>query len=377
MKIALLGSTGSIGTQTLDVCRRYGYEVDCLSANTNEILLEKQCREFAPKYCWIGEEHYASLRTRLADTDTVVLTGREELCRMAAESDCDVLVNALLGISGLAPTLSAIDGKKRIALANKETLVAGGEIVMKRIKETATELLPIDSEHSAIFQCIADRRSEVESVILTASGGAFFGKKRDELREVTAADALKHPNWSMGKKITVDCATMMNKGFEIIEAMYLFDLPSDSVEVIIHRESVIHSMVRFVDGAVIAQLGTPDMRLPISFALSYPKRLESPDKRALDFKNYISFTFAEPDTEAFGLLQFAREAIKKGGNIPAAMNGADEAAVELFLNGKIGFCDIERLVRHACDTTKYIPAPTLEQIFDTDIAAREAVKGFI
>lgn len=248
---------------------------------------------------------------------------------------------------------------------------------MKRVKETHAELLPIDSEHSAIFQCIGDRQSEVESVILTASGGAFWGKKPGELKKVTAADALKHPNWNMGQKITVDCATMMNKGFEIIEAMYLFDLPSDRVEVIIHRQSVIHSMVRFVDGAVIAQLGTPDMHLPISFALSYPARLESPDKKALDLKDCASLTFAEPDNETFGLLQFARDAINRGGNIPAAMNGADEAAVELFLQGKIGFNDIEKLIRHACSKAEYTASPDLKQIIDTDIAAREAVKGCI
>ncbi len=377
MKIALLGSTGSIGTQTLDICARYGYQVDCLSANQNEILLETQCRRFMPRMCCIGENRYLSMKQRLADTDIKVVAGKDALCQMAAETDCDTLVNALLGISGLEPTLAAVDGKKRIALANKETLVAGGELVMKRIKETHTELLPIDSEHSAIFQCIGDRRNEVESVILTASGGAFWGKNHSELERMTAADALKHPNWSMGKKITVDCATMMNKGFEIIEAMYLFGLPSERVEVIIHRQSVIHSMVRFIDGAVIAQLGTPDMRLPISFALSYPARLDSPDKRALDFKDYASLTFAEPDTETFGLLNFAREAIKKGGNIPAAMNGADEAAVELFLNGKIGFNDIERLIKHACYETEYIASPDLKQIIDTDIAAREAVKGCI
>lgn len=377
MKIALLGSTGSIGTQTLDVCARYGYKVDSLSANKNEILLEAQCRRFMPRICCIGEDHYLSMKQRLADTDIKVVAGKDALCQMASESSCDTLVNALLGISGLEPTLAAIDGKRRIALANKETLVAGGELVMKRVKETHTELLPIDSEHSAIFQCIGDRQSEVESVILTASGGAFWGKKRDELKNVTAADALKHPNWNMGQKITVDCATMMNKGFEIIEAMYLFDLPSDRVEVIIHRQSVIHSMVRFVDGAVIAQLGTPDMHLPISFALSYPARLESPDKKALDLKDCASLTFAEPDNETFGLLQFARDAINRGGNIPAAMNGADEAAVELFLQGRIGFNDIEKLIRHACSKAEYTASPDLKQIIDTDIAAREAVKGCI
>lgn len=377
MKIALLGSTGSIGTQTLDVCARYGYKVDCLSANKNEILLEAQCRRFMPRICCIGEDHYLSMKQRLADTDIKVVAGKDALCQVASESSCDTLVNALLGISGLEPTLAAIDGKKRIALANKETLVAGGELVMKRVKETHAELLPIDSEHSAIFQCIGDRQSEVESVILTASGGAFWGKKLGELKKVTAADALKHPNWNMGQKITVDCATMMNKGFEIIEAMYLFDLPSDRVEVIIHRQSVIHSMVRFVDGAVIAQLGTPDMHLPISFALSYPARLESPDKKALDLKDCASLTFAEPDNETFGLLQFARDAINRGGNIPAAMNGADEAAVELFLQGKIGFNDIEKLIRHACSKAEYTASPDLKQIIDTDIAAREAVKGCI
>ncbi len=376
MKIALLGSTGSIGRQTLDVCRREGYGVDCLSANKNDKLLAEQCREFGVKRCWIGEENYKSLKTRLADTSTEVLTGADELCRMAAESECDTVVNALLGISGLLPTLAAIDGKRRIALANKETLVAGGEIVMAKIKATKTDLTPIDSEHSAVFQCLEGHKSEAESIILTASGGAFYGKTRDELQYVTAADALKHPNWNMGQKITIDCATMMNKGFEVIEAMYLFDVPVDKVEVIIHRESIIHSMVRFVDGAVLAQLGVPDMKIPISLALTYPRRASSPECRALDFEKLSQLTFAKPDKDTFGLLSFAYEAIKKGGNIPAAMNGADEAAVELFLQGKIRFLDIERAVRYACSKTTFIAHPTVEQILDTDIAARQAVKGY-
>ncbi len=372
-KIAVLGSTGSIGTQALDVASTLGLKVTALTAHRNFRLLERQCRAFRPSECWIDESRYSDLKLLLADTDVKVCCGEDELSRIAAETDCDVLLNSLLGISGLLPTLAAIDGRRTIALANKETLVAGGDIVMKKIKETGTALIPVDSEHSAVFQCI-DGRKDVSSLVLTASGGAFFGKKKQELADVTAADALKHPNWSMGAKITVDSATLMNKGFEVIEAMHLFGMPEDKVEVIIHRESIIHSMVRFKDGAVLAQLGMPDMRIPIQLAFTYPKRVASSVK-PLDFSAVSTLTFAQPDTETFGLLQFAREAVLRGGNIPCAMNGADEAAVQLFLEGKIRFGQIEELIREAVDKCVYIKDPSVEDILSTDIAAREAVRG--
>lgn len=372
-KIAVLGSTGSIGTQALDVARRLGLKVTALTANKNYRLLEQQCRLFGPEECWIDESCYGDLKLLLADTDVKVCCGGDELCRIAAQTDCDVLLNSLLGISGLMPTLAAIDGKRTLALANKETLVTGGDIVMKKIRETGTKLIPVDSEHSAIFQCI-DGRSDVSSLVLTASGGAFYGKSRTELYGATAAEALRHPNWSMGAKITVDSASLMNKGFEIIEAVHLFGMPEDKIEVIIHRESIIHSMVRFKDGAVLAQLGVPDMRIPIQLAFTYPRRNECA-AQPLDFSAVSSLTFSQPDTKTFGLLELAREAIRRGGNIPSAMNGADEAAVQLFLEGKISFGQIEELVRTAVEKCAYIKDPSLEDILLTDISAREAVRG--
>ncbi len=372
--ITILGSTGSIGVQTLDVAEKYGYTVEGISAYSNVALAEAQCRKFGIKHCCIGEKYYKDLKTALADTDTVVTSGEDAVSQMAYNCRSDVLYNSVMGIAGMKPTLAAIrGGVKKIAFANKETLVAGGTIVMKEAREKGVTLLPVDSEHSAIFQCL-QCGNKASKILLTASGGPFFGKKRNELANITPEDALKHPNWSMGAKITIDSSTMMNKGLEIIEAAFLFDMSPDDIEVVIHRESIIHSMVEFCDGAVIAQLGAPDMRLCIQYAATYPERFPSSVKK-LDFAQIGKLTFHAPDRETFTLLDTAVNSFKKGGNIPAAMNGANEEAVALFLARKIRYTDIFDIVAEAAENAKFIENPTETDVFETDIAAREYVKS--
>ena len=371
--IVILGSTGSIVTQTLDVCRMHGFGVKALSASTNTAQLEKQAREFKPEYvCVYSESSYSDMKQRLADTEIKVLCGMEGLCELA-RLDCDIVVNSVVGMVGLLPTLEAAKAGNDIALANKETLVAGGKLVTDCVKEHGVKLLPIDSEHSAIFQCLMGvGENRPEKILLTASGGPFYGKNTEELRGVTVEQALKHPNWSMGAKITIDSATLMNKGLELIEAVRLFDVRPEQVEIVVHRQSIIHSAVEFEDGAVIAQLGTADMRIPIQLALTYPRRLPSPAKK-LSLFDVGQLTFSKPDPETFTCLGAAKRAISMEGNAPCAVNSANEAAVALFLAGKIGFLDIGEAVSGALESVKFIPEPTLQEILDTKAAAEEYV----
>lgn len=377
-KIAILGSTGSIGTQSLDVARKHGYEVCSLVAGSNIKLLEEQIREFKPKTAAVMDEAAGkALKTAVSDTDTVVTFGREAVVELAAENDADTVINAIVGIAGLEPTLAAANAKKDIALANKETLVTGGELVKKAIKENGVKLLPVDSEHSAIFQCLQGApEGSLKSILLTASGGPFFGKTRDELKNVTVAEALKHPNWSMGAKITIDSASLMNKGLEVIEAVHLFDVDVDDITVVVHRQSIIHSAVELKDGAVIAQLGTPDMRLPIQYALTYPERSDCQAER-LDLFKVGSMTFEKPDTDTFRCLPACIKAIREGGLKPAAVNGANEMAVKLFLEGKIGFLQIGEIVEAALERQPKVSEFTLCDILEADKAARDLALKFI
>ena len=371
--VCILGSTGSIGTQALDVAGRLGIRVTSLAAGRREKELEKQCRAFGPETVYIDESCYSSLRVRLADTSVRVVTGREALSALAAEDPSPVVVNALTGILGLRPTLAAVEAGKDVALANKETLVAGGEIVMRRAAEKGVRILPVDSEHSAIFQCLQGG-GKPKKLLLTGSGGPFFGRDRAFLETVRPEDALKHPNWQMGAKITVDSSTLMNKGLELIEAVHLFGVRPEQVEVVIQRESVIHSLVQFEDNAVMAQLGVPDMRLCIQYALTYPERMPCPVAE-LDLFSVGNLTFARPDTKTFPLLALAREAITRGGNLPAAMNGANEEAVGRFLRGEIGYTALFELVIRATEQTAYCENPSLETIFASDEAARGFVRA--
>lgn len=371
--IVLLGSTGSIGRQTLDVCRMHNIKVRGLSANSSVELLEQQVREFAPEYvCVTDESRFADMKQRLSDTDIKVLSGIDGLCELAA-LPCGRVVNSVVGMVGLKPTLAAAEVGNDIALANKETLVAGGHLVKSAIKQHGVRLYPVDSEHSAIFQCLlgADG-NRPEKILLTASGGPFFGKKRDYLENVTVEQALKHPNWSMGAKITIDSATLMNKGLELIEAVRLFDVSPSQVEVVVHRQSIVHSAVEFSDGAVIAQLGSTDMRLPIQLALTYPQRLACPAKRISLFE-IAQLTFERPDEETFVCLSLAKKAIAREGNAPCILNCANEAAVALFLAGKIRFLDIGEAVSNALENVPYIENPSLGEILDTEKAAEEYV----
>lgn len=372
-KIVLLGSTGSIGTQTLDVCRAHNIGVRALSAHSDTELLEKQAREFSPEYAVIADESLlGDLKTRLADTDVKVLGGEKGLCEVAALPKCRV-VNAIVGMAGLVPTLSAIKAGNDVALANKETLVTGGKLVTDAVKRHGVKLLPIDSEHSAIFQCLQGAGgNRFSKIILTASGGPFFGKKPWELAAVTKEQALNHPNWDMGEKITIDSATMMNKGLEFIEAVWLFGAEPSQVEIVIQRQSVIHSAVEFEDGAIIAQLGSADMRLPIQYALTYPERLECPAKK-LSLEEVKELTFDTPDEKTFTCLAAARRAIEKGGNAPCIINCANEAAVRLFLDGKIGFLDIGEAVEGALSDVKFISNPSLYDLLDTQKTAEKYV----
>ena len=379
-KISLLGSTGSIGTQSLDVCRMHGYRVECLTANSRVDIIEKQIREFKPRLACMTDERAAKeLKTRVADTDTRVLSGMQGLIECAVCDSADTVLNSVVGMVGLQPTLEAIKSKKTIALANKETLVAGGHLVTNLAKENGVSILPVDSEHSAIFQAMQGmpNKRAVKKIILTASGGPFFGKKLSELENVTAADALKHPNWDMGAKITIDSATMMNKGLEFIEAKWLFDMPNDDIEIVVHRESVVHSAIVYQDNSMIAQLGVPDMRIPIQYALTYPEREPSPVKE-LSLADYGRLTFFEPDYETFKCIDVCKNAIEMGGLHPAAANGANEESVRLFLQGKIKFTDIAYLNNEAMLRAENKESFTLQDVLDTDKAARnyvtEAVK---
>ena len=374
-RISLLGSTGSIGRQSLEVIEALGHEVTALTANRNVELLEAQCRKFRPPLAVCMEEEAAkTLRIKLSDTDIRVAWGMEGLLEAATLDDTDVVLTAVMGMVGLRPTLEALKLGRRVALANKETLVCAGELVMETARRYGGEIVPVDSEHSAIFQSLqgCKDRGEVKRLILTASGGPFFGKKRSELEAVTVKDALKHPNWSMGAKITVDSATMMNKGLEVIEAMRLYAMPLEKISVVIHRESIIHSLVEYCDNAILAQLGTADMRLPIQYALTWPDRVPGP-ATPLDLLTCPSLTFAPPDEENFPCLALAKRAAKEGGTATAILNGANEAAVADFLAGKIGFMDIPRKVERAMEKVRALPDPTLEDILAADRAARAAV----
>ena len=373
--IALLGSTGSIGRQTLEVARELGLTVAALTAHTNIDLLEQQARQFRPRLAAVYDPDAACvLRERLSDMDIQVLAGEEGLLTAATAEEADTLVTAVMGSVGLAPTLAAIRQGKRIALANKETLVCAGELVMAAAAEYGAEIIPVDSEHSAVFQCLQGcrDRGEVRRILLTCSGGPFYGKTHDELEHMTAADALHHPNWRMGAKITVDSATLMNKGLEVIEAMRLYALPVEQVQPVIHRQSIVHSLVEFRDGAVLAQLGTPDMKLPIRYAMTYPYRAASPDA-PLDLLQCGSLTFAAPDEDAFPCLHLARQCGKTGGTSCAILNGANEAAVALFLRGEIGFNDIHRCVERALSRVAVKYQPSLADILEADRAARLAI----
>ena len=374
--VSILGSTGSIGRQTLDIIDNLKIPVAALTAGTNVERMAQQCRAYRPQLAVMASEEAAKqLQAAISDLSTRVSFGEEGLIEAATIENADCVITAVVGMVGLKPTLAAIRAGKRIGLANKETLVCAGELVMAEAKKYATEIIPVDSEHSAIFQCLMGSRSkdEIKRIILTCSGGPFFGMDKEQLKTVTKADALRHPNWKMGPKITVDCATLMNKGLEVIEAMRLYDLPVEQVDVVIHRQSIVHSMVEFTDGAVMAQLGTPDMRLPIQLAMTYPNRANCPVD-TLDLLTCGSLTFATPDMEAFPCLALARYCAKQGGTACPAMNGANEEAVAMYLRDEIGFYDIYDLVAKAVEEVPFIKNPTLEQILETDSLARQAVR---
>ena len=372
--LTILGSTGSIGKQSLDVAKKHNMKVTALSANTNTKILADQAREFSVKYvCIYDESKYNEMKTLLSDTDVKVVAGMEGLCEIASLKETDTLLNSVVGMIGLKPTLCAIEAGKDIALANKETLVAGGRIVTEAVKRKGVKLLPVDSEHSAIFQSLqGNKHDQVNRIILTASGGPFFGKTKADLENVTVADALNHPNWSMGAKITIDSATMMNKGLEIIEAAWLFDLPPSKIDVVIHRQSVIHSLVEYRDYSTIAQLGVPDMHIPIQYALTYPDRYECPVKQ-LSLTDYKTLTFEEPDYETFVCLKTARKAFEMGNAAACIANSANEQAVALFLQEKIKFLDIGRLVSSAVEEIKGESDESVEAILNADKTAREFV----
>ena len=373
--ISVLGSTGSIGTQTLDIAERNGYKISALSANKNITLLEQQIRKFHPHIAAVSDETAGKqLKKAVGDTDTHVIYGADAAVFAAAEPGAGTVVNAIVGIAGLRPTLAAIESGKDIALANKETLVTAGALVKRAVALKNVRLLPVDSEHSAIFQCLQGvPKGALKRILLTASGGPFFGKSTGELSKMTPKEALRHPNWSMGAKITIDSATLMNKGLEVIEAVHLFDVSPDDITVVVHRQSIVHSAVELADGAVIAQLGTPDMRLPIQYALTYPERMDCPEER-LDLFKVGTMTFERPDTDTFVCLTVCIEAIKQGGLKPAAVNGANEEAVKLFLNGSIGFLDIGAAVTEALHAQPQVESYTVDDVFSADKAARELVR---
>jgi len=377
--VSVLGSTGSIGRQSLDIISRLPeVKVAALTAGTSVERMAKQCRQFQPELAVMAtEEAAAALKREISDLAIRVSWGENGLIEAASLEDVDCVITAVVGMVGLKPTLAAIRAGKRIGLANKETLVCAGELVMAEAQKYHAQIIPVDSEHSAIFQCLmgCDNSREIKRLILTCSGGPFFGRTRQELEKVTKADALKHPNWKMGAKITIDCATLMNKGLEVIEAMRLYQMPLEKVDVVIHRQSIVHSMVEFVDGAVMAQMGAPDMRLPIQLALTYPDRMECP----VDGLNLLTcgpLTFSAPDLENFPCLQLAFDCARKGGTACPAMNGANEEAVAMYLRDEIGFYDIFRLVSTAVDAVPFVENPDLETILETDRLAREMVRKF-
>ena len=374
-KIAILGSTGSIGTQSIDVALKHGYKVTALTAHSNSNLLEEQARLLRPEKVALHDESKASeLKLALADTDIKVLSGMDGIIECAAETDADTVINSVVGMAGLKPTLAVINAGKNLALANKESLVAGGQLVMGAAKEKNVAILPVDSEHSAIFQCLEGKPSNkaLKKIILTASGGPFFGKTKAELENMTAADALKHPNWSMGAKITIDSATMFNKGLELIEAVWLFGVSPDMVDIVVHRESIVHSMVEYDDNSVIAQLGLPDMRIPIQYALTYPERFESPVE-SINFAKIGKLTFFEPDYETFCCIDICRNAINKGGLMPSAVNSANEEVNKLFRDGKIRFNDIPDLILKGAAAAPVMDTFTVDDIDNSDKIVREAV----
>lgn len=374
--INLLGSTGSIGVQTLDVAREHGYKIESLAAFSNVELIEKQIREFKPEYAaLVDEKAAAELKVKVKDLPVKVLSGMEGVCFCASEGKGEITLNSVVGMAGLKPTVDAINAGKTIALANKETLVAGGKLVTEAAKEKNVAILPVDSEHSAIFQCLlgAPRNSALKRIILTASGGPFFGKSKEDLLKVTLSDALKHPSWNMGAKITIDSATMFNKGLELIEAVWLFDVSPDMIDIVVHRESIVHSLVEYDDNSVIAQLGHPDMRLPIQFAITYPDRFPSPEKQ-LDLWEVGNLSFYKPDYDTFPCMDICRNAIKKGGLYPAAVNCANEEANLLFRQGKISFTDIPELIARASEYTENKDTYTLEDVYNTDSLMRETVR---
>ncbi len=373
--LSILGSTGSIGTQSLETARKCGFKVSALTAHSNVDLIEEQIREFKPKTVAMVDEVAAKkLKLRVADTDTKVLSGLEGVCECASIGEADTVINSVVGMAGLKPTLTAIESGKKIALANKETLVAGGQLVMGMAKEKNIPILPVDSEHSAIFQCLQSQPTNraLKRIILTASGGPFFGKTREELSKVTVADALKHPNWSMGQKITIDSATMMNKGLELIEAVWLFNIDPKKIEIVVHRESIIHSAVEYCDNAVIAQLGLPDMKIPIQYALTYPERIESLTGE-LDLTKLGTLTFYKPDYETFTCMNICREAISRGGLYPAMANSANEQANLMFRRGDIGFLDIGDLVERVMNEAPKVTEYTVDDVYEVDKLARELV----
>lgn len=377
--IAILGSTGSIGTQTLDVIRSHNDKLvaEVLTAHSNADLLIKQALEFKPNAVVITDESkYAQVKDALLDEDIKVYAGNEALSQVVQMGTVNTVVTAMVGYAGLQPTIAAIEAKKNIALANKETLVVAGDLITKKIKENKVFLTPIDSEHSAIFQCLAGEPQTIEKVILTASGGPFRNKSVDELKTVTKAQALKHPNWDMGAKITIDSATMMNKGLEVIEAKWLFGVNANQIQVVVHPQSIIHSMVQFTDGSIKAQLGLPDMKLPIQYALSFPDRWPS-DFERFDFTKYPSLEFEQPDFEKFNCLGLAYEALKQGGNVPAIINAANEIAVDAFLNDKIGFLDIPKMVEKAMNGIGFVNQPSYSDYVATDAETRKYVQSII
>jgi 1-deoxy-D-xylulose-5-phosphate reductoisomerase len=378
--LSILGSTGSIGTQTLDVVRCLNLQICALASNSNTALLENQIREFKPQLVAVFDLNAAkSLKLAVADTSVRVVQGMEGLCEAATINDADVVLNSVVGMVGLTPTLAAIGAKKDVALANKETLVAGGALVMQAAKENHVKILPVDSEHSAVFQCLegCPEKQALKRIILTASGGPFFGRAREELQNVTPEQALKHPNWNMGAKVTIDSATMMNKGLEIIEASWLFDMPPSKIDVLVHRESVVHSMIEYEDNSVIAQMGVPDMRIPIQYALTWPQRVRSPVKQ-LSLTDYCKLSFYQPDYQTFECLNVCKKAIERGGLAPAATNGANEVAVKLFLNRQISFTDIGSLVSRAMENQPDVNRVTsVDDILNADKTARNFVLNAI
>lgn len=374
--ISVLGSTGSIGRQALDIAQHLGLRVEALAANRSVGLLEEQARKFRPRLLAVFDEKAAAeLRVKLRDLPIKIAAGPEGVCEAASFSGTELVLNAVVGIAGLKPTIAAIEAKKRVALANKETLVAGGDPVMRLAKQNGVEILPVDSEHSAIFQCLQGNEKHVKKLLLTASGGPFFGCTRAQLEAVTPEQALCHPNWKMGPKITVDCATLMNKGLELIEAVRLFGVSPKQVEVVVHRESVVHSMVEFTDNSILAQLGPHDMRLPIQYAITWPERFPSPVGE-LDFAAVAKLTFYQPDSETFPCLRLCRRAAEEDGLLPAAANAANEEAVGLFLNNRIGFTEIPELVEEAMNTVENRSHPiSVEDILSADAQAREIVRS--